>query len=390
MLQAVFFDHRYHVPDEYVAVKLGFKDVIFVLEDVDAASNVVKRRDGKKTREVTQTESIALTPPKSIWRMLLESGDEDCQKLVEELMQKSDRLKVEALKDDVLKSFVENISSLPGLSLVGTTDPTLAKIGKEAIKSADAAMGGRNSVDRYLSKHIRPLKALLDKGAEVGEALVDELLSLPGSCSRGGPRQHQISREVSYEFTGANNASPEISFNDSQENFMGNVSGSNKDYPSKKGLNSKFDWMDHDQLSLDGLLNVLDGVVDTPGRMVIMTSNHPELLDPALIRPGRIDKKILLGYMSASDIIKMLEHYFMTTLTNQQRLRIDAAVNGNPAQLRPHLNLTPAQVEQMAAEYDELDDMIQSLEEKGRSRMHHEPWQNGARKLSHSEISYGL
>ena len=50
-----------------------------------------------------------------------------------------------------------------------------------------------------------------------------------------------------------------------------------------------------DKLNLSGLLNVLDGVVDTPERILIMTTNHPERLDPALIRPGRIDKKILLA-----------------------------------------------------------------------------------------------
>lgn len=44
-----------------------------------------------------------------------------------------------------------------------------------------------------------------------------------------------------------------------------------------------------------GLLNVLDGVVDTPNRIVIMTTNHPDKLDPALIRPGRINKKIYMG-----------------------------------------------------------------------------------------------
>ena len=51
-----------------------------------------------------------------------------------------------------------------------------------------------------------------------------------------------------------------------------------------------------DRLNLSGLLNVLDGVVDTPERIVVMTTNHPEILDPALIRPGRIDQKLLLGY----------------------------------------------------------------------------------------------
>jgi len=45
-----------------------------------------------------------------------------------------------------------------------------------------------------------------------------------------------------------------------------------------------------DDLNLAGLLNVLDGVVDTPGRLLVLSSNHPEMLDPALIRPGRINR----------------------------------------------------------------------------------------------------
>merc|ERR1719199_2189083 len=52
---------------------------------------------------------------------------------------------------------------------------------------------------------------------------------------------------------------------------------------------------DEDALNLAGLLNVLDGVVDSPGRILVMTTNHPEKLDAALIRPGRINKRIHLG-----------------------------------------------------------------------------------------------
>lgn len=43
------------------------------------------------------------------------------------------------------------------------------------------------------------------------------------------------------------------------------------------------------QLSLSALLNILDGVAAQEGRVLIMTTNHLESLDKALIRPGRVD-----------------------------------------------------------------------------------------------------
>ena len=42
-------------------------------------------------------------------------------------------------------------------------------------------------------------------------------------------------------------------------------------------------------ITLDDLLNLWDGVRETPGRILIITSNHYDELDPALVRPGRID-----------------------------------------------------------------------------------------------------
>lgn len=58
------------------------------------------------------------------------------------------------------------------------------------------------------------------------------------------------------------------------------------------------------RVSLSGLLNILDGVASQEGRILIMTTNHIEKLDKALIRPGRIDMVIPFGLadslMSAS------------------------------------------------------------------------------------------
>ncbi|KAM0708073.1 hypothetical protein Q7P35_004722 [Cladosporium inversicolor] len=45
-------------------------------------------------------------------------------------------------------------------------------------------------------------------------------------------------------------------------------------------------------ISLSGLLNAIDGVASHEGRVLIMTTNHPEKLDAALVRPGRVDRKI--------------------------------------------------------------------------------------------------
>lgn len=56
------------------------------------------------------------------------------------------------------------------------------------------------------------------------------------------------------------------------------------------------------QLTLSGLLNGIDGIFNNDGRIMIMTTNHPEVLDEALVRPGRIDQKIFFDYASLEQI----------------------------------------------------------------------------------------
>jgi chaperone BCS1 len=45
-------------------------------------------------------------------------------------------------------------------------------------------------------------------------------------------------------------------------------------------------------LTLDDILNMWDGIRETPGRILIITSNFYNRLDKALIRPGRIDIEV--------------------------------------------------------------------------------------------------
>lgn len=45
-------------------------------------------------------------------------------------------------------------------------------------------------------------------------------------------------------------------------------------------------------ISLSGLLNAIDGIASHEGRVLVMTTNFPNKLDDALIRPGRVDLRI--------------------------------------------------------------------------------------------------
>ncbi len=128
----------------------------------------------------------------------------------------------------------------------------------------------------------------------------------------------------------------------------------------------------NDVLNLSGLLNVLDGVVDTPGRIVVMTTNHPEMLDPALIRPGRVDKKLLLNYMGPKHAIDLISHYFGVRVDERQRIRLSEILEGNEDGL-PALQLTPAQFEQLSAEHESVDAMLDALEAIGDISMERQP-----------------
>jgi hypothetical protein len=61
-----------------------------------------------------------------------------------------------------------------------------------------------------------------------------------------------------------------------------------------------------EKLNLSFILNLFDGVLETPGRILIMSSNYPEKIDKALIRPGRIDVNIIFGYCSRETIEEII------------------------------------------------------------------------------------
>ncbi|KLO17576.1 P-loop containing nucleoside triphosphate hydrolase protein [Schizopora paradoxa] len=63
-------------------------------------------------------------------------------------------------------------------------------------------------------------------------------------------------------------------------------------------------------VTLSGLLNVLDSVTSEEGRITFATTNHIEKLDPALIRAGRMDVKIEYKLATRSQISKTFLRFF--------------------------------------------------------------------------------
>ncbi|KAF4992666.1 hypothetical protein FGRMN_7014 [Fusarium graminum] len=66
-------------------------------------------------------------------------------------------------------------------------------------------------------------------------------------------------------------------------------------------------------ISLSGLLNVIDGVGAQEGRVLVMTSNHVENIDPALLRPGRVDFSVEFGLASSETTTQLFKLMYGTS-----------------------------------------------------------------------------
>jgi len=108
------------------------------------------------------------------------------------------------------------------------------------------------------------------------------------------------------------------------------------------------------KLNLSILLNVLDGILETPGRILIMTTNHPEKLDKALIRPGRIDSIVNFTRSTIDDAVEMIENICDTKLEPHHRNGLKDGV------------WTPAEVMQII--FENIDDLNEILRVLGSER----------------------
>lgn len=127
----------------------------------------------------------------------------------------------------------------------------------------------------------------------------------------------------------------------------------------KKGMNPencKSDFVsflekkeDNDQLTLSFVLNVIDGIRETPGRIMIITSNHYNKLDSALKRPGRIDVSLEMKNASIAIIEEVVKHYYACDIPSNIQ-----------SKLRDHV-VSPAALINLHFKCQNVDDFLSTL-----------------------------
>lgn len=111
-------------------------------------------------------------------------------------------------------------------------------------------------------------------------------------------------------------------------------------------------------IDLSFLLNLLDGTLEANGRILVITTNFPERIDRALIRPGRIDMIVNFKHCSRQVIQEMIDAFY----DRHVPLPEDDALNGK---------WSPAEVNQILfRNFESPEKSIQELVELTRTDLY--------------------
>ena len=91
--------------------------------------------------------------------------------------------------------------------------------------------------------------------------------------------------------------------------------------------------VEDDLITLDDILNLWDGLEENSGRILVISSNHYNDLDPALTRPGRIDITIEMNNASHDIISEMYNHLYETSTIDTEMLKKVTPMFYSPAEI---------------------------------------------------------
>lgn len=109
-----------------------------------------------------------------------------------------------------------------------------------------------------------------------------------------------------------------------------------------------------DPLTLATILNVLDGALECDNRIIILTTNYPDRLDKALVRPGRITVNVEMTYIKGGAACSMINRYFPDEMTPTQEALVAGFLDKKAT--------TPAELEMMCSFCDSAEAVLESLQ----------------------------
>ena len=134
------------------------------------------------------------------------------------------------------------------------------------------------------------------------------------------------------------------------DDFVTLLSANNK--PKNKKTNDE-------PLNLSKFLNIIDGIPERTGQILIFNTNYPDKLDPALIRPGRVDCLIHFQPMNAENSYQLITNYFDNVkISNKYKTNILNRLD------KIGRFWTPAEIFQTCAKFNNLEKTLKYLENR--------------------------
>ncbi|KAF0908751.1 hypothetical protein E2562_028570 [Oryza meyeriana var. granulata] len=136
--------------------------------------------------------------------------------------------------------------------------------------------------------------------------------------------------------------------------------GDSSDYPHspppRRGNAPAKHKPNENQVTLSGLLNLIDGLwsASSDERIIVFTTNYKDRLDPALLRPGRMDMHIYMGYCGWEAFKTLAHNYFLVD---------DHPLFPEIQELISQVEVTPAEVSEMLLRCEDADVALRGLVE---------------------------
>jgi SpoVK/Ycf46/Vps4 family AAA+-type ATPase len=195
-----------------------------------------------------------------------------------------------------------NIPTHKRLYVIDEFDKILDTISeKTSVNAATAATAAMNAMSANLLNGIMGMGMTGD--ASAGIIVVD---SDTGSCENG---------------SGGVDGNSEFGKRRSSKKSEDAVSQGKQNGPSSTLMKPKSVINDAD------ILTIMDGLVETSGRIIICTANDPRKISEAFKRPGRLDEHIEFTKCTRIMIIQLLELFYCTSLNEEQIAKINNTEN---------------------------------------------------------------